>query len=136
AARFALDSWARTRIPGKYHASTPLINVGGSLLIGLVVGVASVRPVSDTWVAILGVGMLGGFTTFSTISVETIALMRERNYRCAAAHSAGVLLASVLAAALGVWLGAATVPSAQPEPTAQESTPVEAPTASAVPALP
>jgi protein CrcB len=51
-----------------------VVNVLGSFLLGLLTGIPHVAAV---WLTILGVGVLGGFTTFSTVAVET-ALLAQR----------------------------------------------------------
>jgi CrcB protein len=54
---------------------------------------------------VLGTGLLGGYTTFSTASFETVRLLQEREYVRAATNGFGMLAAAVLAAVLGLWLG-------------------------------
>jgi CrcB protein len=55
--------------------------------------------------AVVGVGLLGGYTTFSTASVETVRLAQEGRYRAAFANGVGVLVACTLAALAGLWTG-------------------------------
>ncbi|HEY9477842.1 MAG TPA: CrcB family protein, partial [Microbacteriaceae bacterium] len=50
-------------------------------------------------------GFLGGYTTFSTASVETVRLLQDGRYPAAVINGLGMLVVSVLAAALGLWLG-------------------------------
>lgn len=97
--RFLVYSWARPRLPWSTH----LINISGSLLLGLIVGAGS----SDSWHTIAGVGFLGGYTTFSTASVETAHLVLDRRYRAAFIHAAAMLVLSIGAAALGYAIGRA-----------------------------
>lgn len=75
-ARFLVDSWVRPRVPASLPWSTHLINISGSLLLGLIVGAGT----GDSWHAIAGMGFLGGYTTFSTASVETAHLALDRRY--------------------------------------------------------
>ena len=77
----------------------------GSLLLGLLVGWASGHAAGDL-VAIAGTGFLGGYTTFSTASVEAFRLVRTERRWAAAAYAAGTMVASVAAAVVGLWLGA------------------------------
>lgn len=102
--RFLVDSWVRPRVPSSIPWSTHLINVSGSLLLGLIVGAGS----SDSWHTIAGVGFLGGYTTFSTASVETAHLAIERRYGAAFANAFAMLVLSIAAAALGYAIGRAT----------------------------
>lgn len=81
-----------------------IVNVLGSLLLGVVVGLGT-AIVPGALAAILGTGLLGGFTTFSTVSVETV-LLAERGRRCAAAANLiGTLALALAAAGLGMLLG-------------------------------
>jgi len=74
------------------------INVVGSFLLGLGLVAARGRP---GWYALLGTGFCGGFTTFSTFSVELLKLMEDDRPAAAAGYAGG----SVLAAVAGAWLG-------------------------------
>ena len=107
AARFVLDSLLRARIPVRYPVGTALINVSGSLLVGLVTGLATASLLSPELQVVLGVGLLGGYTTFSTASVETVRLVRDRRPRAALAHSLGLLVTCTAGAALGLAAGLA-----------------------------
>jgi CrcB protein len=59
----------------------------------------------EGWHLILGTGFLGGYTTFSTASFETLRLLQERRWLVAALHGVGMVVLSVLVAAAGLWLG-------------------------------
>lgn len=75
AARYAVSTVALNRWGAALPYGTWLVNVGGSLLLGFVVGVATRNAeLSDTVRLLVGVGFCGAFTTFSTFAVETIAL--------------------------------------------------------------
>jgi len=80
--------------------STLAINVLGSFLLGWLVGAGIERRLST----LLGVGLLGGFTTFSTFSVQTLTLL-ERAPMQAVGYAAASVALSVLAAAAGLALG-------------------------------
>ena len=115
--RYGLDALIRARFPGRtFPWSTAVINVSGSLLLGLVVGIAlgsaglsSAAADQPGWAVVAGTGFLGGYTTFSTASVEAVQLVRERCWGWAAASAAGVLVTGTAAAAAGLWLGASLV---------------------------
>ena len=99
--RWSLDAWLRPRLSPRLPWSTHLINISGSLLLGLIVGLGA----DDTWHTVLGTGFLGGYTTFSTASVESVHLAIDRRYRAATVNAVGMLVLSVAAAALGYALG-------------------------------
>lgn len=83
---------------------TVTINLTGSFLLGLVVGV-SVQALPPAWSLVAGTGFLGGYTTFSTASVDAVRLARAGRWAAAAASAGGVLLAGTAAAGLGLWAG-------------------------------
>ena len=101
--RYLVDSWVRPRVPASLPWSTHLINVTGSLLLGLIVGLGA----GDTWHSIAGTGFLGGYTTFSTASVETVHLALDRRHGAAFVNAVAMLVVSVAAAALGFAIGRA-----------------------------
>jgi fluoride exporter len=102
-ARFVLDSIVRMRVEA-YPLGTMIINLSGSFLLGLVVGLTG-HVLSPEWRLVLGTGFLGGYTTFSTASVETVRLLQAGRYASAVVNGLGMLVLSVLAAAVGLWLG-------------------------------
>lgn len=109
ALRFWLDGLVKGRIRGTVLGGFPLgtlvINVTGSLVLGLVTGAGESGALSLPVVAVLGTGMMGGYTTFSTASVETVQLLRSGKPRTAVLNGLGMLVVSVGAAALGLLIG-------------------------------
>lgn len=75
------------------------VNVVGSFLIGLLTG----SQASVQWQSVLGIGLLGGFTTFSTAMLQAVGPDRVVGARTVI-HLCGTALLSVLAAGLGLWL--------------------------------
>src|SRR5699024_11615743 len=88
------------RIP----SGTALINLSGSLLIGLIAGVG-VSFVSEAWQEVLTAGFLGGYTTFSTAAVQTAEMFLERRWRAGLGFGLGLLIAAEECVGVGVWLG-------------------------------
>ncbi len=82
------------------------INVAGGLLMGCLIGVLALKggPHQERWRLLLGVGVLGGFTTFSSFSLETVLMLQRRDYGTAAAYVVGSVTLSVLAVTLGLLL--------------------------------
>ncbi len=100
--RFAIGR-ALPTAPGAMPWATLGINVLGSFALGLLAGTSLARPdASPALRAFVGVGLLGGFTTFSTFSVETVALAQEASVARAAAYALLSMTAAVGAAALGL----------------------------------
>ncbi|MCU1635835.1 MAG: chromosome condensation protein CrcB [Cryobacterium sp.] len=104
-ARLVVDGITRTRIPTAYPFGTTVVNLTGSLLLGVVTGLTLGHTLPEAWHHIVGGGLLGGYTTFSTASFETVRLVRDRRYLAALANGVGMLLGCVLLAGLGLWAG-------------------------------
>ncbi len=105
AARLLLDGIIRTRVSATVPWATVIINVSGSLALGVFVGLAQGGWMPDASYAIVGTGFLGGYTTFSTASFETVRLLQERRWLTGALNGLGVLAATTLMAGLGIWIG-------------------------------
>lgn len=86
-----------------YPWGTLLVNLAGGLLMGLLAGGLARTSAADGWRLFLGVGVLGGFTTFSAFSLEA-ALMIERGQLGVAL---GYALASVIGSVLALFAGLA-----------------------------
>jgi len=81
-------------------------NVSGSLLMGLLAAYFGLRMGSPQWLRLfLTTGILGGYTTFSTFSLDSILLWERGQYAWAAAYVVG----SVAASLAGVLLGATLI---------------------------
>jgi CrcB protein len=81
---------------------TLVVNGVGSLLIGVLAGLAESRNVLGTDLrTFLLIGVLGAFTTFSTFSYETLALLRDGEHLKAGANVIGTVLLCLVA----VWIG-------------------------------
>ena len=81
-------------------------NLAGAFLIGLIAQVAAERGAqSSSAVLFLKVGLCGGFTTFSTLSLETVTLLSDGKSGLAAAYVALSVVLCLLGVVLGQWLG-------------------------------
>lgn len=91
--------WLTTRFP----AGTAVINVTGCFVIGLLTGlIASNRLVLQFyWREFVFVGMLGGYTTFSTFGLDTHVLVQTHSSQAALAYVAANMIGGLAA----VWLG-------------------------------
>ena len=104
ALRSWLDGVVKARV-GRFPLGTFVINVSGSLVLGFLTGLGETGALGPSTVAVLGTGMMGGYTTFSTASVETVQLFRSGRPRAAVLNGLGMLVVSVGAAALGLYTG-------------------------------
>ena len=105
-ARYVLDGWLTARRPGPFPLATLVINVLGSLLLGLLTGLVLFHGAGDGWRVVLGTGFCGGFTTFSTASWASVQLVRAGRRDLAALNVVGSLALTTLAAVLGLALAA------------------------------
>ena len=81
---------------------TLAVNLLGSLLLGLIVQVAETKTGPGPWMRVfLTVGLCGGFTTFSTFSLETFRLLQDGSYLFAA----GNIVGSLVLCLAGIWAG-------------------------------
>ncbi|MFI2563068.1 fluoride efflux transporter CrcB [Paenarthrobacter sp. NPDC018779] len=104
ASRFVVDGLIRGRVRTALPWATVIINVSGSLMLGFIAGLVMRGQAPESLQMILGTGFLGGYTTFSTASLETIRLVQSGRTGLAFVNALGSLVASVAAAGLGVWL--------------------------------
>ena len=104
--RFVLDGASRSRYPSDPRGIL-LVNVSGSLLLGLVTGLVLFHGAPGELRTVLGSGFCGGYTTFSTASVDTVRLVQQGRARAALANALGTLLLTVGAAAAGLALASA-----------------------------
>jgi CrcB protein len=102
-ARYLLSGWVYRFLNNPWFPyGTLVVNVVGCLLIGLLAGLAESRQIFSGEVRLfLLIGMLGGFTTFSTFGYETFALLRDGQFLAMAANVG----AQVVFGLLAVWLG-------------------------------
>ena len=92
------------RGPGSvFPVATLVINVTGAFVLGLLTGAAG-APLGVSAIAVLGTGFLGGYTTFSTASVESADLLRKRRTGAAVLYSLGTGVCAIGAALLGISL--------------------------------
>jgi CrcB protein len=100
--RFVIDGLVRSRFRTALPVGTIAINVTGSFLLGLVAGAVIVHAAPPELQLIAGTGFLGGYTTFSTASFETVRLIQSRRAGLALLNGIGTAVVAVAAAAAGL----------------------------------
>ena len=89
---------------GIFPISTLVVNVTGSLAIGFLWGIVDRFTVSPNVRLFVFIGILGGYTTFSTFSLETFNLMRDGEYRIALMNVILSVILSIGAVFLGYFV--------------------------------
>lgn len=87
--------------------ATIVVNVLGSLLLGWLLAESHRLDLSADTKLLLGTGLCGALTTFSTFSVETLRLIERGDYRWVVAYLGGNLVLGLAAASIGLRLGSA-----------------------------
>ena len=102
--RYLVDQIVQHQHDQTFPWGTFVINVSGSLLLGLSTGLALHHGLPPVPTALIGVGFLGGYTTWSTFLWETLALAEAGAVRQATANVVGSLAVGLAAAAAGFGL--------------------------------
>ena len=103
ALRHGVNVGAARRWGYGFPFGTLIVNVAGSVLMGLLAGYFAFRPGLGQHVRLfLTTGILGGFTTFSAFSLDTALLVERHSYGLAAGYAVGSVAASVSALFFGL----------------------------------
>ncbi len=103
--RYGVGRWAIVMMGPGFPFGTFAVNILGGLLMGLLAGwLARTSQGGEELRLLLGVGVLGGFTTFSAFSLEVYNMITRAEIALAAAYSVSSVAGSVLAVLAGVWL--------------------------------
>ncbi len=105
--RYVVDRVVQARHGGEFPWGTFVVNVAGSLVLGLLAGAATGYATSETLRLLVGVGFCGTLTTYSTFSYETLRLMEDGAFLPAVANVAISVTAGVGAAFIGSALAGA-----------------------------
>jgi CrcB protein len=100
-ARYVTDQVVQSQHDSVFPVGTFVINVTGSLLLGLVTGLGSSHGLPRELVVVLSAGFCGGFTTWSTFGYETLALAEGGSLYEAAGNVTASLAVGLAAAAAG-----------------------------------
>jgi len=100
--RYLLGSWLHLQLGNGFPWGTFAVNALGSLMIGLVFGLAQTKAIPPGTTLFLTVGVLGGFTTFSAFSLETLRLIANGDLAASLLNAAGQLSVGLLAVYLGL----------------------------------
>lgn len=104
ALRYACDTFIKARWSKAFPLSTFVINVTAGFLAGVVASFHSSGLIGEPWRLALAVGLLGGFSTFSTAINEMVALAAKGRYATAIVYLSASIMAPVAAVATGMLL--------------------------------
>jgi len=102
--RFLVKAYVEDRIDSSLPWGTLLVNVSGSLVLGVLTGLTLHHGLPKTTDVILGVGFCGAYTTFSTFTFETVQMLEQGAVSEALHNALGSLITCAAAAAAGVAL--------------------------------
>jgi CrcB protein len=101
-ARYVAGTWIMAKYGGRFPLGTFVINITGAFLIGVLMTLLTERfQPHPNWRLFLVVGILGGYTTFSSFEYETYQAVRDGERWLGLVYVGG----SVMLGYLGVWLG-------------------------------
>ena len=100
--RYLLGGWLHGQLGTGFPWGTFAVNALGSLMIGLVFGLAQAKSISPGTTLFLAVGVLGGFTTFSAFSYETMRLLANGNVGASFLNVAGQFAVGLVAVYAGL----------------------------------
>jgi CrcB protein len=102
--RYVLDRGIMRRLNVDFPVGTLVINLSGALALGIVVGLATRNVLPTAAVVAIGDGFIGAYTTFSTLTFESLALVSEGSITWGAANMIGTIFAATTLAYLGIHI--------------------------------
>jgi fluoride exporter len=106
AARYLVGGWFAARFGAAFPYGTFVINVTGSFIVGFFLAYAQERvSLNPYWRLFFAVGLVGGYTTFSTFEYESIRLLQDGEMLMAAVYLIGSVVTGGVAAKAGIALG-------------------------------
>ncbi|HEX3723176.1 MAG TPA: fluoride efflux transporter CrcB [Nitrolancea sp.] len=102
AGRYLIGGWVQSLAGTGFPAGTFFVNVTGSLIIGVILGLVERGALSSQARLLLAVGLMGGYTTFSSFSYDNLGLLQSGETGRFLLNIAGQLVIGLFAAYLGV----------------------------------
>jgi fluoride exporter len=100
--RYLLSQFIQTKVYSTFPFGTLAVNIIGCFVIGLVFGLSDKTIISQEWRLFLATGLLGGFTTFSAFSNETVSMLRDSQFWYASAYVGLSVFAGLIATFIGI----------------------------------
>lgn len=105
-ARYAIGGWIQQSAGPGFPWGTLAINLSGSLALTFLYALLEGTSAPAQWRAFVGIGVLGGYTTFSTFSYEAVRLLQDAQWNRATVYVLASVVGSLGAALLGFRAGA------------------------------
>ncbi len=102
--RYLVSQLMTTKFPAAFPFGTLTVNILGCLLIGLFFGLGERSGISQEWKLFITTGLLGGFTTFSAFSNETVGMLRDGQIVYALLYIGGSIIIGILATLGGIMV--------------------------------
>lgn len=102
--RYLVSLFVQSKVLTTFPFGTFAVNILGCFLIGAVYALSDRGNLAAEWRLFLATGILGGFTTFSSFSNETVSLMRDAQYGSALLYVVSSVILGLLATFLGIFL--------------------------------
>lgn len=99
--RYLLSQMVQTKFLTTFPFGTLTVNIIGCFLIGLVFGLTDRGNLTQEWRLFLATGLLGGFTTFSAFSIESLSLFRDGQFFYATAYISSSVVVGIIATFIG-----------------------------------
>lgn len=100
--RYLIAQFIQQKFLSSFPFGTMTVNLAGCLLIGVVFGIAERGTLTQEWRLFLATGLLGGFTTFSAFSMETVNMLRDGEFWYATAYLSVSLIVGLIATFIGI----------------------------------
>lgn len=102
--RYLLQVYIENKLLSTFPLATMIANISGSLLIGIVFGLAEKSLMNSDWRIFLSVGICGGFTTFSAFAFNNFNMIKEHTWNQLFLNIGGTMIFGILAVYLGIIL--------------------------------
>ncbi len=102
--RYLISQFVQTKFLSTFPFGTLTVNIIGCFLIGLVFGLTDRGNLTQEWRLFLATGLIGGFTTFSAFSNETVGLLRDGQLWYASAYILSSVIIGLLATFIGITI--------------------------------
>ena len=106
--RYQVDRSVQRRVGSDFPLGILVVNVSGSLALGVLTGAAVHHALSNPWLVVVGTGFVGAYTTFSTFTFDTVRLAENDQWGTSVVTVAVSLALGLGAAAAGLALGSLT----------------------------